>query len=206
VTDDLAKDYLHDQLRSTRQALIWKLDGLPEYEVRRPLTATGTNLLGLVKHMATWEVRYLGEVFDRPFTEPMPRWQDADGSDLWVTPDETRGQIIDFYRRAWVHADTTIKELPIDAPGHVPWWPRPDVKLFTIMVHVLQDTTRHAGHADILREQLDGRTGVTAEYEEQIDTAARAAYRATIERAAQEAVDGSHHADLSDTHRAAGTP
>jgi hypothetical protein len=206
VIDDFAKDYLHGQLRSTRQALVWKLDGLSEYDVRRPLTATGTNLLGLVKHLATWEARYLGEIFDRPFPEPLPRWQDADGSDLWVAPGETREEIIDFYQRAWEHADATIRELPIDALGHVPWWPRPNVKLFTIMVHVLQDTTRHAGHADILREQIDGRTGVMAEYEEQIDTAAREAHRGKIERAAQEAAGASHHADLSDTHRAVGTP
>ncbi|MBB3100367.1 hypothetical protein FHR83_008089 [Actinoplanes campanulatus] len=187
VIDDFAKDYLHGQLKVTREALIWKLDGLSEYDIRRPLTATGTNLLGLVKHLATWEARYLGEIFDRPFPEPLPRWQDADGSDLWATQDETREQIINFYRRAWNHADATITELPIDAPGHVPWWPRPDVKLFNMMVHVLQDTTRHAGHADILREQLDGRTGVMAEYEERIDTAARAAHRAKVEQAAQAA-------------------
>jgi hypothetical protein len=171
----------------TREALVWKLDDLSEYDIRRPLTVTGTNLLGLVKHLAIWEARYLGEIFDRPFPEPLPRWQDADGSDLWVTPDETRGQIIGFYQRAWEHADATITKLPIDAAGRVPWWPSPDVKLFNMMVHVLQDTTRHAGHADILREQFDGRTGVTAEYEEQIDTAARAAHRAKVERAAQAA-------------------
>ena len=193
VIDEFAKDYLHGQLRSTRQALVWKLDGLSEYDVRRPLTATGTNLLGLVKHLATLEAWYFGEVLGRPFPEPLGRWQDADGSDLWVTTDETREQIIAFYHGAWAHADATIKELPIDAPGHVPWWSRPDVKLFTVMVHVLQETTRHAGHADILREQLDGRTGMRAEYEEQIDTAAREAYRAKIERAAQEAAGGSHH-------------
>jgi uncharacterized damage-inducible protein DinB len=187
VIDDFAKDHLHGRLRSIRRALVWKLDGLSEYDVRRPLTATGTNLLGLVKHVATWEARYFGEIFDRPFPEPLGRWQDADGSDLWATPDETREQIIDFYQRASAHADATINELPIDAPGHVPWWPRPEVKLFNIMVHVLQETTRHAGHADILREQLDGRTGVSADYEEQIDTAAREAHWAKIERAAQEA-------------------
>jgi hypothetical protein len=187
VIDDFAKDYLHGQLRSTRQALVWKLDGLSEYDVRRPLTATGTNLLGLVKHLATWEARYLGEIFDRPFPEPLPRWQDADGSDLWATADETRDQIIGFYQRARKHADATIGELPIDAPGHVPWWPRPDVTLFGVVIHVLQETTRHAGHADILREQLDGRTGLRAEYEEEIDAAARATHCAQLERAAQAA-------------------
>ncbi|MBM0240162.1 DinB family protein [Micromonospora sp. ATA32] len=204
MIDDFAKDYLHDELRFTRQALVWKLDGLPEYDVRRPLTATGTNLLGLVKHLATWEARYLGEIFDRPFPEPLSRWQDSDGSDLWVSPDETREQIIGFYRRAWDHADATIKELPIDAPGHVPWWPRPNVKLFNIMVHVLNDTTRHAGHADILREQLDGQTGVAAGYEEQIDTAAREAHRAKIERAAKAAACHLDRAGLSDAHGTTG--
>ena len=205
VIDEFAKDYLHSQLRSARRALVWKLDGLSEYDLRRPLTATGTNLLGLVKHLATVEAWYFGEIFGRPFPEPLGRWQDADGSDLWVTPGETREQIIDFHQRAWGHADATIEELPIDAPGHVPWWSRPDVKLFNIMVHLLQETARHAGHADILREQLDGRTGVRAEYEEQIDTAAREAYWATVERAAREAAGGSPHADLSDTHGAVGT-
>jgi hypothetical protein len=181
VIDDFAKDYLHGELRFTRQAVVWKLDGLSDHDIRRPLTVTGTNLLGLVKHLATWEARYLGEIFGRPFPEPLPRWQDSDGSDLWATENETREQIIDFYHRAWAHADATINALPVDAPGHVPWWPRPEVKLFNVMVHVLADTTRHAGHADILREQLDGRTGVAAGYEDQVD----AGHFAKVERAAQ---------------------
>ena len=187
MIDDFAKDYLRDELQWAREALVWKPEGLPEYDVRRPLTATGTNLLGLVKHMATWEARYLGEVFDRPFPEPLPRWQDSDGSDLWVTERESREQIIGFYRRAWEHADATIRSLPLDAPGDVPWWPRPDVKLFSVMVHVLNDTTRRAGHADILREQLDGQTGVAAGQGEQIDTAVREALWMKIERAARAA-------------------
>jgi Protein of unknown function (DUF664) len=188
MIDEFAKEYLHGELQWTREALVWKLDGLSEYDIRRPLTATGTNLLGLVKHMATWEARYFGEVFNRPFLEPLPRWQDSDGSDLWVTEDETREQIIGFYRRACEHADATIRELAIDAPGQVPWWTRPGVKLFNIMVHILADTSRHAGHADILREGLDGRTGVAAEDEVQIDTAAREAHCAKVEQAAR-AVD-----------------
>ena len=68
---------------------------------------------------------------------------------------ESRTDIVDKYRRAWQHADATIAALPIDAGGHVPWWPLPEVKLFNVMVHVLTETNRHAGHADILREQLD---------------------------------------------------
>lgn len=189
MIDEFAKDNLHGRLRRDREALLWKLDGLSEYDARRPLTATGTNLLGLVKHVATVEARYFGEVFGRPSPEPLPRWQDHDGSDLWATEGETRDQIIASYRRTWEHSDATISELPLDSPGHVPWWPEPwsDTNLFAIMVHVLAETVRHAGHADILREGLDGRTGLRAEHEQRIDEEARAAHRAKIEQAARSA-------------------
>lgn len=185
MIDEFAKEYLHNELRYTREALVWKLDGLSEYDIRRPLTVTGTNLLGLVKHLAICEAWYFGEVFGRPSPEPLRPWQESDDGDLWVTEHETREQIIGFYRRACEHADATIAALPIDAPGHVPWWSRPDVKLFNIMVHVLADTARHAGQADILREGLDGRAGTAAGNEDQTGTAAREARHATIERAAR---------------------
>ncbi|MFF4818930.1 DinB family protein [Kitasatospora sp. NPDC001309] len=189
MIDDFAKDNLHARLRRDREALLWKLDGLSEYNARRPLTATGTNLLGLVKHVATVEARYFGEVFDRPSPEPLPRWQDSDGGDLWATEDETRDQVIGFYRRTWAHSDATINGLPLDAPGHVPWWPGPhaDTNLFAVMVHVLGESNRHAGHADILREGLDGRTGMRPEHEQQVDEEARAAYVAKVEQAARSA-------------------
>ncbi|WP_030023300.1 DinB family protein [Streptomyces monomycini] len=192
MIDEFAKDSLHGRLRRDREALLWKLDGLSEYDARRPLTATGTNLLGLVKHVATVEARYFGEVFDRPFPEPLPRWQDSDGSDLWAAEDETRDQITGFYRRTWEHSDATVNELPLDAPGCVPWWPEPHAgtNLFAVMVHVLGETIRHAGHADILRECLDGRTGLRAEHEKRIEEEARAAYCAKIERAARTAAPG----------------
>jgi hypothetical protein len=165
VIDEFAKEYLHEELRWIRAALVSKLDGLSEYDIRRPLTATGTNLLGLVKHLSVSETRYFSDVFDRPARYPVPRWDDADawGHDMWATADETRGEILDRYRHAWECADATIDALPVDAPGYVPWWPRPDVKLFNVMVHMVVETSRHAGHADILREQLDGRVGAGSE-------------------------------------------
>jgi Protein of unknown function (DUF664) len=191
VIDEFAKEYLHRELRWIREALLWKLDGLSEYDIRRPLTPTGTNLLGLVKHMATWEARYFGEVFGRPFPEPLPRWDDeaASGADLWATEHESRDQITGFYRRVWEHSDTTINALPIDAIGHVPWWPRPDVKLFNILVHILSDTSRHAGHADILREQLDGAVGTDPHSAalQEFDAAYWQNHYAKIEQAAQAA-------------------
>ncbi|MEH0424093.1 DinB family protein [Streptomyces sp. B21-083] len=209
MIDGFAKEYLHGDLREIREAMLWKLDGLGEYDVRRPLTATGTNLLGLVKHLSICESRYFGEVFDRPFPEPLPWWDDAGdaGADMWATEYETRDETVDRYRRVWEHSDATITALALDSPGHVPWWPRPDVKLFNILVHMLTETSRHAGHADILREQLDESTGTTARYATpQRDPAYWEAHRSKIERAATAAVTKPDHADRSDTDvYAAGT-
>ena len=102
-----------------RESLVWKLDGLGEYDIRRPLTDTGTNLLGLIKHLALWESRYLGEVFDRPFPEPLPRWDDEAANDaaFWATEHETRDEITGLYRRVWEHADATINALTVDEIG-----------------------------------------------------------------------------------------
>ncbi|ANZ34838.1 type I restriction endonuclease subunit M [Lentzea guizhouensis] len=184
MIDDFAKAYLHEDLREIREVMVRKLDGLSEYDVRRPLTTTGTNLLGLVKHLTLTESRYFGEVFGRPFPRPLPHWEDLSqrGEDLWVTEHETRAEIIEGYRLAWEHADATIAALAVDAPGHVPWWPRPDVKLFNVLVHVLTETNRHAGHADVLREQLDGTVEATGK-----DAAFWEQRRAEIERAALKA-------------------
>ncbi|MET8233983.1 DinB family protein [Micromonospora sp. NPDC005298] len=191
MIDDFAKEYLHSDLREMREALLWKLDGLSEYDIRRPLTSTGTNLLGLVKHLSIWEATYFGEVFDRPFPEPLPRWDDdalRQGLDMWATEQETREDIVDRYRRVWQHSDATITALAIDAPGRAPWWPQPDVKLFAILVHMLIETSRHVGHADILREQLDGSTGTIARRAPaEHDAAFWEARRTTIERAARAA-------------------
>ena len=182
MIDEFAKNYLHGDLREIREEMVGKLDGLSEYDIRRPLTATGTNLLGLVKHLTLTEARYFGEIFGRPYPEPLLRWDDLTvrGTDMWATEHETREEIISGYRRAWAHSDATITELAVDAPGHVPWWPRPDVKLFNILVHVLTETNRHAGHADILREQLDGSIATDGHH----DAEFWAARRAEVERAA----------------------
>ncbi|MFD5143657.1 DinB family protein [Streptomyces sp. NPDC058401] len=151
-------------LQSAREALLWKLDGLSEYDARRPLTPTGTNLLGLVKHAATTELGYLGDTFDRPSGEPLP-WV-AEGAepnaDMWATSDQSRADIVGLYHRAWAHADVTLDALPLATIGTVPWWPSHDdkVSLHHAVVRVIADTHRHAGHADILRELLDGTTGM----------------------------------------------
>ncbi|WP_328710038.1 DinB family protein [Microbispora hainanensis] len=158
------KNDLHRYLQTARDALLWKLDGLSEYEIRRPLTPTGTNLLGLVKHLAGVEAGYFGEVFGRPFGEPMPWMEDdsEDNADMWATEDESRDDIIGLYRRVWQHADATIAALAIDATGRVPWWPdeRSEATLHQVLVHVIAELNRHVGHADIVREIIDGAAGL----------------------------------------------
>ncbi|NJP96838.1 DinB family protein [Nonomuraea sp. FMUSA5-5] len=157
------KSDLHSYLKLAREGLVWKLDGLSEYDARRPLTPTGTNLLGLVKHLAGVEFGYFGDTFGRPHGESLPWIEEGAelNADMWATPDESREEIVSLYRRAWAHADATIEELPLDATGHVAWWSddRNPVTLHRIIVHVLTETYRHAGHADIVRELIDGSVG-----------------------------------------------
>ena len=192
MTETDQKAELHRYLKSGREAMIWKLDGLSEYDARRPLTPTGTNLLGLVKHLASVEAGYFGDTFGRPFGESMP-WDDADAdpnADMWATADESRDQILGLYRRAWAHSDATIDQLSLDAAGHVPWWgDRGDVTLHRILVHVIAETDRHAGQADIVREFIDGAAGLRKDNDNlpSGDKAWWESYRAKVERAAREA-------------------
>ncbi|MEV7414996.1 DinB family protein [Streptomyces sp. NPDC089919] len=153
-------------LQASRDALIWKLDGLSEYDARRPLTPTGTNLLGLVKHAAGVESGYFGDTFGRPFAREMP-WLGPDAepnADMWATAEESREEVVARYREVWREADATIDALSLAAAGRVPWWPpeRCEVTLHQVLVHVITDLQRHAGHADIVRELVDGAAGLRA--------------------------------------------
>jgi hypothetical protein len=181
-------------LQDARDALIWKLEGLPEYDARRPLTPTGTNLLGLVKHVAGIESGYLGDAFGRPFGETLPWLAEEAGinADMWATADQSREQIVGLYRRAWVHSDETIRALPLDTIGTVPWWPdeQKEATLHHLVVRVIADTQRHAGHADIVRELVDGAAGMRAGNNSSLasgDEAWWREYRDQVEQAAKDA-------------------
>lgn len=190
------KQDLSRYLKVAREALLWKLEGLSEYDIRRPLTPTGTNLLGLVKHVASVEAEYLGETFARRFPEPLP-WYDESAepnADMWATADESRDMIIGFYRRVWVHSDETIDALSLEATGRVPWWPpeRAEVTLHRILIHMIAETHRHAGHADIVRELVDGQVGLREGNDNMpnVDAAWWTAYRTRLERVARDVGGG----------------
>ena len=192
MDDSAAKRTLHGSLVTARETLLWKLEGLSEYDVRRPLTPTGTNLLGLVKHLACIEGGYLGFVMGRPIPGPMP-WDDEDAGpddDLWATAEESRADVLALYARATAHADATVEAIPLDTVGEVPWWPeeRRTVTLHRILVHMIAETDHHAGHADIVRELIDGAVGLRRDKDNMApgDAGWWADYRSRLEETARQ--------------------
>jgi hypothetical protein len=160
----MISDDLRHYLQQSRDALLRALDGLGDYDIRRPLTPTGTNLLGLVKHLIGVESGYLVECAGRPMTVSIP-WND-DGSvwesgDMWAKPEESRDHLVGLYRQVWRLSDASIAELPLDAPAFVQWWPaeRQNTTFGHLLCRVVAETAQHAGHADIVRETIDGRAG-----------------------------------------------
>lgn len=177
---------LLDKLRASRAVMLDKLDGLSEYDRRRPMTPSGTNLLGLVKHLAGVEYVYFGESFDRPPPERLPWVEDGsiwDGADMWATSDESSEYIVGLYQRACAHGDRTIMELPLDAPGSVGHWPeeRRATTLGVLLIRMVDETAHHAGHADIVRELIDGRGGPD---HDMLDESGWHEYVATVQAAA----------------------
>ena len=177
TTDRDPKASLHQYLQQARDALVWKTEGLSERDLRMPRTATGTNLLGLIKHCIAVETGYLGDTFGRrfPTLETEVPWAlswvdpsvpEVQEEDMWATEQESAAGMIDLYRRVWAHGDETIAQLDLDAHGRVPWWDpeRNDVTLHHVLVHLIAELQRHAGHADIVREGIDGAAGARKEF------------------------------------------
>ncbi len=157
-------DLLLRYLQRERDHLVGTLDGLSEYDVRRPMTPTGTSLLGLVKHVLSVELGYLAESVDRQAGIELP-WDNeqafTDSVDMWARADEPREWLLALYRDSWTVCDAAVRELGLDASATVPWWPeeRRDTTLGHLVVRMIAETAHHAGHADILREMIDGRAG-----------------------------------------------
>lgn len=158
------KSELQQKLQESRTALLAAVDGADEYSLRRPMTATGTNLLGLVKHLVGVEHVYLSTSFDRPAPDVLWWVEDGSvyqGSDMWATADESSAEILGLYERACQHSDKVVESLDINSPGRVPHWApeRADTTLGFLLVRMVAETAQHAGHAEILRELIDGQSG-----------------------------------------------
>jgi hypothetical protein len=181
------KAELHSKLRESRAVMLAKLDGLSEYDRRRPLVPSGTNLLGLVKHLSGLEYTYLGESFGRAPEEELAWVEDQsiwEGADMWALPSESSDYLIGLYQRACAFADETISELDLDTPGEVAHWPEDGRKttLGVLLIRMVDETAHHAGHADVVRELIDGQGGSDADM---LDEAGWQAYVAKIQQAAE---------------------
>jgi len=157
------KDELLAKLQESRAVVLAKATGLAEYDRRRPLTPTGTNLLGLVKHLTGMEYGYLGECLGRP-ADPAPPWfadDPSSGTDMWASPEESGEEILAHYRHACAHADETVRRNALESAAHVPWWAEAerDTTLGVLLIRMVAETAQHAGHADIVRELVDGQAG-----------------------------------------------
>lgn len=152
------KDTLRTSLDRHRDAVLWKLEGLDHEQLCRPMTPSGTSLLGLVKHLAAVEYGWFCETFGRP-AELLPsiRLDEDPESDMRVSEQESTADIVDYYRRARAAADAVITELDVEATGTA--WFGETVSLRWVLVHMVEETARHAGHLDIVRELIDGATG-----------------------------------------------
>lgn len=147
---------LHASLDRHRDVVLWKLDGLDDEQLRRPMTPSGSTMLGLVKHLAAVEYGWFCDTFARDH-EPLPFRDDDPEADLRVEPGESTADVLAFYARARSTCDAVIDSLDVEDTGTA--WSGEKVSLRWVLIHMVEEVARHAGHLDILRELLDGATG-----------------------------------------------
>jgi uncharacterized damage-inducible protein DinB len=139
-------------LQYQRESVVRKVEGLSEEEARRSPVPSGTSLLWLVAHLARAEAIWVLQRFAGQELEPELAWRDD------LEPDDTVAAAIARYRSTWARVDDVIDSSDIDAVcSNVGEGSAPDLRW--VLAHLLQETARHAGHADILRELIDGATG-----------------------------------------------
>ncbi len=150
------KESLVASLERHRDVVLWKLEGVDDAQLRQPMTPSGTSMLGLVKHLASVEYGWFCETFDRP-ADPMHFDPDDPDADWRIETDETVEAIVDYYGRARSAADAAIAEMEVDDLGRA--WFGDAVSMRWVLIHMIEETARHAGHLDIMRELIDGATG-----------------------------------------------
>lgn len=132
-----------------RDSMVRKVTGVDESAARRPLVDSGTSLLWLIRHMAQAEIlwilhRFAGQRIGLP--------------DDRVRPDDTLAAAVELYRHTWAQVDAVVATASLEESCRNPG-DAPPVNLRWVLMHLLEETARHAGHADIIRESIDGHTG-----------------------------------------------
>ncbi len=140
-----------------RATLLCKLDGLSDEELRRPHEPSGLTLLGLVKHLRAVEMSWFR--FDFAAEDPASIPDLIPYEDPWtIGPEETTQDVLDIYQREIEHSRMLTEAADLDAPARNPG-EAPGLTLRWILLHMIEETARHNGHADLIREAIDGQTG-----------------------------------------------
>src|SRR3954469_2404683 len=154
------RELLIDRLDGQRKHVLTQLEGLSDAQLRQPVLPSGWSCLGLVRHLTLSDERYWFGVVVAG--EPLDFWPEGDNGDWQVRVDEPVADLVAAYRSAIAHSDEIISARRLDDPPEQPetWWQDaglnfPDLR--AIVLHVLVETSVHAGHLDAVRELLDGR-------------------------------------------------
>ena len=158
------REVLQEFLDFYRTVLARKAEGLTAEQLRRTTSASNLTLAGLIKHMALVEDSWFTIRFaDQPITDP---WGDADWDldqdwEMTTALDDSPQDLLNLFdiacdrSRAVVAATSSLDtEMPLEQAG-----PRGPTNLRWIMVHMIEEYARHTGHADFLRESINGQTG-----------------------------------------------
>lgn len=145
-----------------RATLLLKVDGVSDEDLRRPAVPSGTTLLGLVKHLAYVERWWFRRVFAGE--EVSFAWSDDDpDADFRIEPDDSTVAVLDLYTGECERSREIVRDAGLDEGGRLGTHLRrahpSEITLRWILVHMIEETARHNGHADILREMIDGVTG-----------------------------------------------
>ena len=144
---------LSEFLDMQREALIEKLRGVSDEDARRAPTVSSLSLLSLVKHSAVWERRWFQVVVaGRSFAGEWPQVQPQDKNGFRITHDDTIETVVAYYREQIAASQEILRTVDLDAPCA---WQEMAGNLRWVAVHMIEETARHAGHADIIRETID---------------------------------------------------
>ena len=152
-------DMVLGYLAYERDTLLWKLDGLDDDRLRRRHAPSGLTLLGIVKHLTDVERMWFRGVVGGE--DIRHHWGDEGPERFWrIDPDDTTGAIIAGYREECGRADAIVRERGLDAPVRFVRDERErDMTVRWVAIHMIEETARHCGHADLIREAIDGATG-----------------------------------------------
>ncbi len=152
------KEMLSGFLDFLRGTIVCKLEGLSDAELRRPHEPSGLTLLGIVKHLADVERGWFREVFAG---EARAGVRDPEEEDrFWrIDPGETTAKVLALYEAEVARARDIVRNADMDATASAPGPDLAGLQLRWIVIHMIEETGRHCGHADLIRESIDGQTG-----------------------------------------------